>query len=93
MNQSVGGGAMRGGVNQTALIVGFLAAIFLGIFGLGHLLNGKVGTGILYWILGWLIWLPLLVLISLTGIGACFALPLHIWVSYSQAKNGATIVY
>ncbi|MCB9456649.1 MAG: TM2 domain-containing protein [Anaerolineaceae bacterium] len=89
-NQTVGavGGARR---NETAFIVGLLAAIFLGIFGLAHLLNGKVGTGILYWIIGWVIWLPLALLISSTGIGACLMLPLHIWVSYSQAKNGATL--
>jgi len=89
MNQAVGG-AMAAGVNQTALIIGFLVAIFLGIFGMAHLLNGKIGTGILYWILGWVIWFPLMVVIAATGIGACFVIPLHIWVSYSQAKSGAT---
>ncbi|MCB9452589.1 MAG: hypothetical protein H6672_14220 [Anaerolineaceae bacterium] len=92
--QNVGMMGMAGAKrNDTAFIIGLLVAIFLGIFGMAHLLNGKVGTGILYWVLGWVVWAPLLILISATGVGACLMIPLHIWVSYSQAKNGATISY
>jgi TM2 domain-containing membrane protein YozV len=80
--------------NQTAFLIGVLVGIFLSTFGIAHIVNGKVGQGILWILVGWFIWLPIAALIvSLSaGLGACLVLPLHIVFAYNNAKNGARTV-
>lgn len=77
--------------NQTALVIGFIVGVF-GFWGVAHLMNGKVGSGIL-----WLIFGPILAAIAITavsmltlGIGAILALPIWLLMVYAQAKSGAT---
>ncbi|MDE2776219.1 MAG: hypothetical protein OXI77_09795 [Chloroflexota bacterium] len=85
------GGAIAGGRNQTALIVGFICGIF-GLWGVAHFMNGKIGSGIL-----WLIFGPILAVIAITvfstitlGIGVLFAIPVWLLMVYAQAKGGAS---
>ena len=76
--------------NETAFAVGLLAGLF-GLWGIAHLINGKVIAGIFWLIVG-----PTLGGIALTvisaatlGIGLIFALPIWILFVYWQAKSGA----
>ncbi len=83
--------ALQGARNESAFIVGLLIAIFLGMFGVSHMMNGKVGTGIALLIIGWLFWnIPSGVIITLTaGFGLCLLLPLHLLFAYLSANSGA----
>jgi TM2 domain-containing membrane protein YozV len=73
------------------MIVGFLAALFFGIFGVAHLINGKIGGAVVYFI-GGLIWVAVAgIAITLTaGLAGCILLPIHIYLAYSWSKKGAT---
>ena len=77
--------------NETAFVVGLLAGIF-GLWGLAHILNNKIGTGLLWMFIG----APIIMLIlgAITfltaGIGAIIALPLHVYLVYRHARNGAS---
>ena len=77
--------------NQTAFVVGVIAGLF-GLWGLAHILNDKVGAGLLWMFIGAPVVLGILYgSAALTaGIGLCVAMPLHIYVVYVQAKNGAS---
>ncbi len=75
--------------NQTAYIVGLIVGILFGALGVAHLMNGKLGTGLLYLVLGYVVWLPILFVISSTGVGLCLTIPLHIIISHSTANAGA----
>ncbi len=77
--------------NQTAFVLGVLAGIFLTTFGVSHIFNNKVGTGIMWMLLGWFVWAPIALVISAAtgGIGACLILPLHILFAYNNAKEGS----
>lgn len=83
-------GGVAGKENTTAFIIGFIAGIF-GFLGVAHMINGKLGTGILYLLLGWFIWIPILVVITgvTGGLGVFCTFPLEIIVAYSTAKSGA----
>jgi len=74
-------------VNQTAFIIGIIASFF-GFFGIAHILNGKVGKGILWVILGF-IWDVILLALSATVVLSCVGLGIHIYLMYSVAKQGA----
>lgn len=80
--------------NQAAYIVGLIAAIFFGTFGVAHILNGKVGSGILYMLLGWFIWLPVVAVISTAsaGLALCIIFPLHVLFAARNSQNGATSI-
>jgi TM2 domain-containing membrane protein YozV len=88
------GVAAVAGRNQIAYIIGLLVGIFLGTFGVAHFINGKIGSGIVNLLLGWLIWGPIaFVLITVTGgLGACLVLPIHIALAHSTASKGAATV-
>ena len=86
------GGALVGGRNQSAFIVGFITGVF-GLWGVAHFMNGKIGSGIL-----WLIFGPILAGIAITvfstitlGIGLILAIPLWLLMVYAQAKSGAKL--
>ena len=76
--------------NETAFVVGLLAGIF-GLWGLAHILNNKIGTGLLWMFIGAPIVIILLgALTFLTaGIGGLIALPLWVYIIYRHAKSGA----
>lgn len=77
--------------NNTAFMLGLIAGTF-GFFGVAHILNGKVGTGILLLLAGF-VWGGIFLGIAVTGIG-CIGLILHIVMTYYQADSGAKrIVY
>lgn len=78
--------------NSFAFWTGFLAAFFLGIFGVSYALNGQILTGILYFVLG-LVWDTVFVILILTIVGALVAVPLHILFAYLNAKEGAQGYY
>lgn len=77
--------------NETAFAVGLIAGLF-GLWGLAHILNDKIGTGILWMFIGAPIIMLLLGAITLltAGIGAIITLPLHVYLVYRHAKNGAS---
>ena len=77
--------------NETAFVIGLLAGL-IGIWGLAHILNHKVVSGLLWMFIGAPIVVGILgAAIFLTGgLAGCFALPLHIYIVYRQAKSGAT---
>lgn len=76
------------GSNGLAFWVGAIAAFF-GFFGVAHLINGKIGPGIVYLILGF-VWDAIAATIAATLIGACVVIPLHLALVYLNAKNGAS---
>jgi len=80
-------------INGPAFWIGFLVQAFLGIAGLSHLMNGKVGGALGAFIVGSIIW-PI-VAISLTvvtaGICGLAVLPVHIYLAYSMSRTGAQI--
>ncbi len=77
--------------NETAFAVGLIAGLF-GLWGLAHILNDKIGTGILWMFIGAPIIMLLLAAITLltAGLGAIITLPLHVYLVYRHAKNGAS---
>ena len=77
--------------NQTAFVIGVIAGLF-GFWGLAHILNDKVGSGLLWMFIGAPVILSLLYgsAILTAGAGLCVAMPLHIYIVYVQAKNGAS---
>jgi hypothetical protein len=81
--------------NGVAFWVGFLIALFPSIYGVAHLLNGKLGGALKSFLIFSIIWpaiVALLVSIS-AGLCAIVLLPLHVYFAYTQAKEGATIGY
>lgn len=77
--------------NQTAFVAGVIAGLF-GFWGLAHILNDKVGSGLLWMFIGAPVIMGLLYGSAMltAGIGLCVAMPLHIYIVYVQAKNGAS---
>lgn len=76
--------------NETAFVVGLLAGLF-GLWRLAHILNNKIGTGLLWMFIGApivIIFLGALTLLT-AGIGGLIALPLHVYIVYRHAKSGA----
>ncbi len=86
---NIGGRATN--VNQMALVLGFLAAGFFGIFGIGHLFNGKIGGALLNFI-GGIIWLVAAAAVAVLSGGICLLglVPLHYYLAWATSKNGAT---
>ena len=82
-------GLEAGARNKTAFTIGVLASIF-GLWGLAHILNGKIGSGLLWMIFGMPLALGLVMGIAATGIGAIVALPLWVYFGYAHAKSGAS---
>jgi len=76
--------------NSTAFVVGFIAAGFFGFFGVAHMLNGKVGEGIVQLILGF-VWLAIAGFFTTVtlGLGICLFVPLHFVLAYRVSKSGA----
>jgi TM2 domain-containing membrane protein YozV len=85
-----GGGKSTPTVNQLALFVGFVCALF-GIFGIAHLMTGKLGGALGYFLvgLGWIAVAAFLISFSV-GLGACIAFPLHFYFAFTWSKRGAT---
>lgn len=76
--------------NETAFIIGMLAGIFLGLFGIAYLFNGKIGAGIGYIVMSFFWWILAGVIVTVTlGFGAFIVIPLHIYLVYRNAKDGA----
>lgn len=73
--------------NNFAFWVGIVAAFF-GFFGISHIINGKIGSGIV-WLLVGFVWNPIFLILAATGIGLFISLPLHIAFCYYNAKGGA----
>ena len=82
------------GRNETARMVGCIPAL-LGIFGISHLLNGKIGEGLLflliftpiYWIIGGLIYGTITA--GTLGLGLLCTIPIHLLVASSVSNAGA----
>jgi len=94
-NYAIAGGGMYTPpqINQTALWVGFLLSLFTGIYGLSHLINGKVGGAISAFFLYSVIW-PIVagIIIMFTfGIGFFVVLPVHLWLCWSVNEQGAIL--
>ncbi|MCY3573918.1 MAG: hypothetical protein OXG92_08900 [Chloroflexi bacterium] len=76
--------------SDAAFYIGLLGGLF-GLWGLAHILNGKVGMGCLWM----LIVGPLLgatlggVVVARGGLAGIIIIPLWLYIVYSQAKNGA----
>jgi len=79
-------------INQFAMIFGFVLAFFLGIFGISHLLTGKIGGAFTHFIGGivWLITAGIIITISV-GLGLFIVVPLHFYIAYRWSKKGATV--
>ncbi|MCZ7540855.1 MAG: hypothetical protein M5U29_13300 [Anaerolineae bacterium] len=73
--------------NALAFWLGAVAAFF-GFFGVAHMISGRVGTGIVYLLLGF-VWDAIAIALTSTVVGACLALPLHLILCYHSAKDGA----
>lgn len=52
------------------------------------MINGRVGTGVVYLLLGF-VWDAIAITLTATVVGACLALPLHLIFCYFNAKSGA----
>jgi len=76
--------------NDGAFWAGFLLAFFVGIFGVAHMANNKVGTGIVYLFLGF-VWDAIYVVLAITVFGLIIGIPLHILFAYACAKGGASM--
>ena len=81
---------LRGGENQTAFVVGLIAGLF-GFWGLAHLINGKLGSGLLWLFIGGPLvsGILLAIILATAFIGAIVALPLHVYIVYKVSKSGA----
>lgn len=92
-NQATQVAASGVGRNDAAFIIGLIIGIIPGFFGVAHIINGKVGTGILL-ILSSFVWgaIALSIITFSAGIGSCLVLPLHLYIAYSTAKSGASNV-
>lgn len=79
--------------NGVAFWVGFLVALFTGIYGVAHLINGKIGGAVMSFLLFSVVWPIVIVGTTAVSAGICLigVLPLHIYFAYTQAKKGATI--
>jgi hypothetical protein len=91
--QRVNVGGRTTSVNQMALVLGFIAAGFFGIFGIGHLFNGKIGGALLNFI-GGIIWLVSATAVAVLSAGICLLglVPLHFYLAWATSKNGATTI-
>lgn len=81
------------GRNQLAFWVGLLVGIFFLTFGFAHFMTGKIGTGIVHLLAGWIVWGSIAaVIITMTvGSGLCLVVPLHIALAYASANSGAKV--
>ncbi|MBA3871158.1 MAG: hypothetical protein H0X30_18605 [Anaerolineae bacterium] len=81
--------------NQTAYIIGLLAGIFFCTFGVAHIINGKVGSGIVNMLVGWVLWPALagLIVTVTFGFGLLLVIPMHIALAHSTAKKGARTMF
>jgi TM2 domain-containing membrane protein YozV len=78
-------------VNQAALAIGFIAAGFFGFFGVAHMVNGKIGEGIMRMIGGWVYLFIAGFVLGLTlFVAAIVIVPMHFVISYNDAKKGAS---
>ena len=86
-------GMAQTGRNETAFIIGVIGGL-IGIWGLAHVLNGKVLPGCLWmFFVGPLIGAALVGLsVATAGIGLLVALPLWLYIVYTQANSGAARV-
>ncbi|MCY4464137.1 MAG: hypothetical protein OXE46_01220 [Chloroflexi bacterium] len=84
-------GLAAGARNKTAFTIGLIAGIF-GLWGLAHIINDKVGSGIVWMFVGMPIAAILMGGLAATGIGAIAVPPLWIYSVYSHAKNGASYI-
>jgi hypothetical protein len=79
-------------INRTAQWIGFLSALFLGIYGVAHFLNGKILRGLLWlFLLG-----PIFVYTFLSPLTSpdtssviCFTFAIHLFAAWYHARNGA----
>jgi len=82
--------------NSIAFAVGLLAGFF-GFLGLAHILNGKLGTGLLLLFFGTPLYAIFLIGAGLfvggitPGFGLLGIFPLHCYIIYQSAKSGAHI--
>lgn len=89
-----GYGAPMGGPmqqrNSTAFVAGLIAGWLFGFFGVAHLFNGKIGAGLGYLVLSIVWWVVAGVITGITaGFGACVVLPLHWYLVWRNANDGA----
>jgi len=91
-SMAIAGGGATPHVNQTALLLGIIFAFF-GIFGVAHLVTGKIAGALGQFLLGFCWLFVAFVVTTLTGgIGACLTLPMHLVLCYSISKRGATVM-
>lgn len=79
-------------VDDSAFIVGFLLAGFMGLFGVSHMIKGKLATGVGYLFLGFL-WIACAAIATVIT-GFCAGIPLlvlHFYLAWTISKQGATI--
>lgn len=78
--------------DDTAFIIGFLCAAFMGFFGVAHLMKGKLAAALGYFIIG-LIWMAFGgIMTAITGLCAApFLLALHFYFAWVVSKQGATL--
>jgi len=79
-----------GAYNQTAHIIGFIAAIF-GFYGVAHMFNGKLLSGLAWLLIGGPLFLGIMwTVAAVTIIGLPIAAILHFVAAWQHAKSGAT---
>ena len=76
--------------NQTAFTVGLIAGLF-GLWGLAHILNDRIGAGLVWMFIGApFVFIALGGLTLLTaGVGAIIAFPIYVYLVYKHARGGA----
>ncbi|MCS6836140.1 MAG: hypothetical protein NZ750_09010 [Anaerolineae bacterium] len=74
---------------KTIHLIGFIAGIF-GLYGVAHLLNRKILSGILWLLIGGPMFLTIMwTIAAVTVIGIPIGLALHFIVPWHVSKNGA----
>jgi tetratricopeptide (TPR) repeat protein len=91
-NTAVANGLPMVRQNTVAFWIGAVAAFF-GLFGISHIMTGKLLSGVAWLIIGGPIFLFLIYAFALGtgGIGLLCAIPLHLVGAYQHAKQGSRI--
>lgn len=80
-------------VNSGAFWVGFLVSLLTGIYGVSHLMTGKVGGALGAFLAYSILWPILAFVLIVISAGICLlaVLPLHIYLAYTVNQRGASL--